>query len=54
LVGLLGLLAFFLYVRSTTTAAPARKRSIDDNDLSDGKRFIWPSPGLSVQTNSCI
>lgn len=35
LVGLLGLLAFFLYIRSTTTAAAA-KRSIDDNDISDG------------------
>lgn len=34
LVGLLGLLGFFLYIRSTTLAAA---RSIDDNDLSDGK-----------------
>jgi hypothetical protein len=47
LVGLLGLLAFFLYIRSTTTAA-ARKRSIDDNDLSDGKLLPGQSPRLSV------
>lgn len=36
LVGLLGILAFFLYIRSTTTAA---RRSFDDNDLSDGNLF---------------
>lgn len=35
LVGLLGLLAFFLYLRSTTTAAG--RRSGDENDISDGK-----------------
>ena len=34
LVGLLGLLAFFLYIRSTTVAG---RRSMDENDLSDGK-----------------
>ena len=34
LVGLLGLLGFFLYIRSTTVAG---RRSMDENDLSDGK-----------------
>ena len=35
LIGLLGLLAFFLYLRSTTTTMMGR--SFDDNDISDGK-----------------
>jgi uncharacterized membrane protein YgcG len=34
LVGLLGLLGFFLYIRSTTVAGG---RSMDENDISDGK-----------------
>lgn len=41
LVGLLGLLAFFLYLRSTTTTAAGRSGGLDDNDLSDGN-FVSP------------
>lgn len=37
LIGLLGLLAFFLYLRSTTTAAAGRNFDGDENDISDGK-----------------
>ena len=45
LVGSLGLLAFYLYLRSTTTTAAGgggrRRRSADDEDVSDGtKRSI--------------